>query len=98
MREGLPDSSQTLLARLATHLKELEQQVLELEHEIQDWHKNHGASRKRALSGAWGRLPLALLSLLWVMRGILRTDDNGPPGWDLCQGPMRAAGNRHGLA
>lgn len=57
----LPDSFRRLLARLATHLKELEQQVLELEHEIRDWHKSHDSSRK--LSSIPGIGPLTASAL-----------------------------------
>jgi len=44
----LPGAVRLLVQRLVDHFKELDRQVDELEREIQQWHRNCGASRKLA--------------------------------------------------
>jgi transposase len=43
---GLPDAFRQLIERLGTHLKELDQQVDELEAQIRIWHHGNEASKK----------------------------------------------------
>ncbi len=45
---GLPDTLRALIARLTTHLKELDCQVDELEAQIQAWHRQNAESRRLA--------------------------------------------------
>lgn len=47
-REKLPGTFRDLLTRLGDHLKELDRQVLELEVQIQRWHRDNAASRRLA--------------------------------------------------
>lgn len=43
---SLPDTFRQLLQRLGEHLKELDRQVIELEQEIQHWHRGNAESRR----------------------------------------------------
>ena len=45
---GLPDTLRALIARLTTHLKDLDCQVDELEAQIQVWHRQNAESRRLA--------------------------------------------------
>lgn len=45
---GLPGTLRQLIERLGDHLKELDRQVQELEVQIQIWHRENAASKKRA--------------------------------------------------
>ena len=58
---GLPGVFRQLVARLHEHLKELDQQVLELERQIQHWHKESVASQRLAAIPGIGPLSASAL-------------------------------------
>jgi transposase len=53
---GLPGSFRQLLRRLHEHLQQLDRQVVELEREIQCWHKDSAASQRLAAIPGMGPL------------------------------------------
>lgn len=58
----LPGLFRALLQRLVVHLRELNQQVQELEEQINAWHRNNGASQKLARIPGIGPLTASALS------------------------------------
>jgi len=61
---GLPGAMRNLIERLATNLKEMDQQVKELEAQIQKWHRENEASSKQNLLGISKRGDTYLRTLL----------------------------------
>ncbi|MHB1565222.1 MAG: IS110 family RNA-guided transposase [Acidiferrobacter sp.] len=61
----LPDTLRALIARLATHLKELDCQVDELEAQIQAWHRQNAESQRLAEMPGIG--PITATALVAVM-------------------------------
>jgi transposase len=70
----LPGSFRLLILRLVDHLKELDRQVVELEVEIQRWHKENEASKKLAKIPGIGPITA---SALVASIGDARTFKNG---------------------
>jgi len=58
---GLPGQMRQLLARLSAHLRQLELQVVELDHEIQRWHRTDAASQRLAAIPGVGPLTATAL-------------------------------------
>jgi transposase len=58
---GLPGSLRQLLARLQGHWHQLDRQVVELEREIQRWHKDSAASQRLAAQPGLGALSASAL-------------------------------------
>ena len=85
----LTDLVRALLARLLDHLKELDQQVKELEVQITDWHRDNELSCKLAASLrpclASVRLPPARWWPLWGMRRTSTMVGSWPPGSVWCR-------------